>query len=128
MKKADTLFRRKSQIVTEVVVAIKEIYHAITSLTGEHQIMLENYARKFVCDRVGAYTYPAEGPEKGAEWGTMQMIYRHTGEESVHIVTTSKTYTRIDDLYDYSIDELIYIYDELEKIYNWEKKKNRKTA
>ena len=127
MKKADTLFRRKSQVVTEVVVAIKEIYHAITSLTGEHQIMLETYARKFLCDRVGAYTYPAEGPEKGAEWGTMQMIYRHIGEENVYIVTTSKTYTRIDDLYDYSIDELIYIYDELEKIYNYEKK-NRKTA
>ena len=138
MRKADTFFRYKSKLVTDLVVSIKEIYAAIWKLTGNRVISLYAYRKEFtkcgnitvpVCRPVWAPVFDTDnGPTAGVTYGTITYLYRSPAknDEDILLETISDDgFARIQSVYDYSMDELIYVYDELEKIYKYEKNRNK---
>jgi len=138
MRKADTFFRYKSNLVTDLVVSIKEIYAAIMSLTGNRVINFYAYGKELttcgnvpvpVCRPVWAPVFDAKyGPTAGVTYGTITYLYRSPAknDEDILLETISNDgFARIQSVYEYSMDELIYVYDELEKIYKYEKSRNK---
>ena len=138
MRKADTFFRYKSKLVTDLVVSIKEIYAAIWKLTGNRVINFYAYRKELtkcgnvpapVCSPVWAPVFDGnKGPTDGVEYGTITYLYRSPAKNDEDILLETHSNggrARIQSVYDYSIDELIYVYDELEKIYKYEKSRNK---
>lgn len=138
MRKADTFFRYKSKLVTDLVVSIKEIYAAIWKLTGNRVINFYAYRKELtkcgnatvpVCSPVWAPVFDYDkGPTAGVEYGTITYLYRSPAKNSEDILLEAHSNAgraRIESVYDYSMDELIYVYDELEKIYKYEKNRNK---
>ena len=118
MKQADTLFRHKSRFADELSVAFKEIFTAITALTKKPSIDLVDYVNLGVCDRVGSWIMDNDG-ESGV-FGTFVSVYRKPGKEEIFLLASGYDSERDEDTYDYTLDELVYLYDELEKILHYE--------
>ena len=141
MRKADTFFRYKSKLVTDLVVSIKEIYAAIWKLTGNRVINFYAYRNLYAyLNACGNVSVPVsspvwapvfdgnKGPTDGVEYGTITYLYRSPAKNDEDILLETHSNggrARIQSVYDYSMDELIYVYDELEKIYKYEKNRNK---
>lgn len=119
MKKSDTLFRHKANLLYEVCGSIREMVNAITAKTNTGSVDLRVYNEMGVTTgMVGAWVN-IEGRE--GYWDNMSEVCR---ERDGHIIIRTQNYVRDGwDMYDFSMDELIYLHDELEKIYKFVIKK-----
>ena len=118
MKRSDTLFRHKATLLYETGASIREMVNVITAKLNSPTIDLRAYADEGVCEFVGAWIMNRDG-ESGV-FGLFTTITRKAGNKDIHfIVEAAGDYYRDEEMYDYSLDELIYLHDEIEKIYKF---------
>lgn len=115
MKRSDTLFRHKAALLYETGASIKEMVFAITAKTNSDTIHLLSYADDGICERVGAWIMDNDGVN--GEFGLFDTIRTFPGKEVIRFVVEGEGSYRDEEMYDYSLDELIYLHDEIEKIY-----------
>lgn len=117
MKKSDTLFRHKANLLYDTCASIREMVSTITAKTNSPTIDFRTYADEGVCERVGAWIMDNDGIN--GEFGLFTTIHRIAGRSDIRFVVEGEGSYREDEMYDYSIDELIYLHDEIEKIYRF---------
>ena len=115
MKRSDTLFRHRAHMLYETGASIKEMVFNIMARLGTETIEFEPYADEGICERVGTWIMDNDG-ENGV-WALFTRIERDTTCERLLFTAEVYDYERTEDMYDYSLDELIYLHDEIEKIY-----------
>lgn len=115
MKRSDTFFRHKAKLLYDVCGSIREMVNTITAKTNKGSVDLRVFNEMGVTDgTVGAWVN-VEGRE--GYWDNITEICR---ERDGHIIIRTQNHGLNGlDMYDFSMDELIYLYDELEKIYNF---------
>ena len=113
MKKARTFIKKAAELKYDLVAATKEIYHAITSITKDSGISLSEYRKKGVC----------ESPHS-PYGGFVSKVYRPQGSESIIFLVWGTRGYSDNDIYDFPVAEMIDVYEQLEKIYQYEKKEN----
>lgn len=115
MKKSDTLFRHKAKLLYEVCGSIREMVNTITAETNTDTVDMQVYNEMGVTTgMVGAWVN-VEGRE--GYWDNITEICR---ERNGQVIIRTQNYVLNGwDMYDFSMDELIYLYDELEKIYKF---------
>lgn len=113
MKRSDTLFRHKAKLLYDTCSSIREMVNATTSKLYSGKIEFEVYEKLGVCERVGTWVN-VEGKE--GRWELITAIYP-SGMKNIMIET--ELYGGVEDMYEYSLDTLIYLHDELEKIYKF---------
>ena len=121
MKRARTFSHKCSDLLYDLVSSTKELRYAITELIHNPIISFADYNARGITVPVTAYTYKPDG---SMEWGTVSYVTRGYGDEDaekVFITVTSKDGYRNDDIYKFSVDEMVDIYFQLEKIYRYEK-------
>lgn len=116
MKRSDTLFRHKATFIYEAGASIKEMVSAITHKTNSPIIDFRVFEELGVCERVG--TWVSDNGGSGV-WGLFTIVQRNFGSEDVYFVAEADGYLRDDNMYSYTLDELIYLHDEIEKIYKY---------
>ena len=120
MKKSDTLFRHKATLLYDTGASIREMVYKITSITGSPVIDFSYWEDLGVCERVGTWVMDNDG--QTGYWVNISYIQRNAGSEDIYIVAENDEVKREEEMYDYTLDELIYLHDELEKIYKFVKK------
>lgn len=121
MKRSDTLFRHKATLLYDTGASIREMVYAITAKTNSPIIDFRTYADNGICERVGAWIMDNDG--MNGEFGLFTNVIRKAGSEDIRFVVEGEGSYRDEEMYDYSLDELIYLHDEIEKIYKYEMKK-----
>ena len=121
MKRSDTLFRHKATLLYDTGASIREMVYLITAWTNSPIIDFRTYADNGICERVGAWIMDNDG--MNGEFGLFTNVIRKAGSEDIRFVVEGEGSYRDDEMYDYSLDELIYLHDEIEKIYKYEMKK-----
>lgn len=122
MKRSDTLFRHKATLLYETGASIREMVYAITAKLETPIIDFRTFAELGVCERVGTWIMDNNG-ESGV-FGLFTLVQRNAGSKDIHFIAEADfDYERDDEMYDYSLDELIYLHDEIEKIYKFVQKK-----
>ncbi len=122
MKRSDTLFRHKATLLYETGASIREMVGKIISITNNPVIDFALYEDMGVCERVGTWIMDNNG-ESGV-FGLFTLVQRNAGSKDIHFIAEADfDYERDDEMYDYSLDELIYLHDEIEKIYKFVQKK-----
>lgn len=115
MKTSDLLFQKKAELqdlaVSSMRTLCKAIYEKNPCLV---QIGLEEYFHKGVCEFVGTWIMDNDG--SNGEWGTFTGIKYHPEDDSIILIANSDSSERYDNAYEYYTDDLVYLYDELEKI------------
>ena len=116
MKKSDTLFRHKANLLYEVCGSIREMVNAITAKTNTGSVDLRAFNEMGVtAGMVGAWVN-IEGRE--GYWDFISEVSRE--DKDGHVIIRTQNYgLNGRDMYDFSMDELIYLHDELEKIYKF---------
>lgn len=116
MKKSDTLFRHKANLLYEVCGSIREMVNTITAKTNTGSVDMRAFKEMGVTTgMVGAWVN-VEGCE--GYWDLIAEVCRE--DKGGHIIIRTAEYGRNGmDMYDFSMDELIYLHDELEKIYKF---------
>ena len=112
MKKSDTLFRHKTNLLYDVCGSIREMVCAITSKLIKEKIEFEVYEKLGVCERVGTWV-DVEGKE--GRWELITAIY----PSGAKIMIETELYGGAQGMYEYSLDTLISLHKELEKIYKF---------
>ena len=117
MKKSDTLFRHKTHLLFEICGSIREMVNAITAETNnDTSIDLRVFTEMGVtAGMVGAWVN-IEGRE--GYWDFISEVSREDNDGRI-IIRTQNYGLNGRDMYDFSMDELIYLHDEIEKIYNF---------
>lgn len=115
MKRSDTLFRHKAKLLYDTCSSIREMVNAITSKLFNGKIEFEVYEKLGVCERVGTWVN-VEGKE--GRWELITAIYP-SGTNIMIETELYGVYGGTEDMYEYSLDTLIYLHDELEKIYKF---------
>ena len=121
MKKSRTFARKCSDLLYDLVSSIKELRYAITELIHNPVISFADYNARGITVPVTAYAYKSDG---SMVWGTISSLtrgYNDEDAEKVFITVTGKDGYRNDDIYKFSVDEMVDIYFQLEKIYQYEK-------
>ena len=121
MKRSDTLFRHKAALLYDTGASIREMVYLITAWTNSPIIDFRTYADNGICERVGAWIMDNDG--MNGEFGLFTNVIRKAGSEDIRFVVEGEGSYRDEEMYDYSLDELIYLHDEIEKIYKYEMKK-----
>ena len=121
MKRSDTLFRHKATLLYDTGASIREMVYLITAKTNSPIIDFRTYADDGICERVGAWIMDNDG--MNGEFGLFTNVIRKTGSADIRFVVEGEGSYRDEEMYDYSLDELIYLHDEIEKIYKYEMKK-----
>lgn len=111
MKRSDTLFRHKANLLYDTGASIREMVYAITSKIGKATIDLTAYNKAGVCEMVG--TWVDQDCSEG-KWELIDTIITGIGGD-IHFSAGMVA----KEMYDYSLDELIYLHDEIEKIYKY---------
>ena len=115
MKRADTFIKAKMNLKYDLVASIKELYTAIVGSTECVVIDLkENY--RHIYDEIYV---PVGLVDSDCEWGLITRVYRFKEDMWVQVETPASIRTR--DIYDLSIDDLVRLYEQLEKVYKYEK-------
>ena len=114
MKKSDTLFRHKAKLLYDTCASIKEMVFAINHKMNSPVIDFRVFEKMGVCERVGTWI-DVEGKE--GYWGLFDLVITNAGSEDVRFVANGGGCNRDDNMYGYTLDELIYLHDEIEKIY-----------
>lgn len=119
MKKSDTLFRHKAALLYDTGASIREMVNVIMHKTNSPVIDFRTYADMGVCERVGTWIRENNG-ETGV-WGLFTHVMRNAGGNGqiYFLAEADGDYEREEEMYDYSLDELIYLHDEIEKIYKY---------
>lgn len=117
MKRSDTLFRHKATLLYDTGASIREMVYKITAKLNSPTIDFRTYADEGVCERVGAWIMDNDGIN--GEFGLFTTIHRIAGRSDIRFVVEGEGSYREDEMYDYSLDELIYLHDEIEKIYKF---------
>ena len=117
MKRSDTLFRHKAHLLYDTCASIREMVNAITAKTNSSIIDFRTYADQHICERVGAWIMDNDGVN--GEFGIFTIIHRIPDSENIYFVVDGEGSYREEEMYDYSLDELIYLHDEIEKIYKY---------
>ena len=118
MKKSDTLFRHKAALLYDTGASIREMVNAITHKTNSPVIDFQVYADLGVCERVGTWIMDNNG-ETGV-WGLFTRVQKNAGSSNIYFTAEwDCDAEREEEMYDYSLDELIYLHDEIEKIYKY---------
>lgn len=115
MKHSDTLFRHKATLLYDTGASIREMVYAITYKMQSPIIDFRVFEKLGVCERVGTWIMDNDG--ENGKWGLFTYIQRNVGNEDIYLVAEADDYTRAEEIYDYTLDELIYLHDEVEKIY-----------
>jgi hypothetical protein len=121
MKKSRTFARKCSDLLSDLVSSVKEMRYAITELIHNSVISFADYNARGITVPVTAYAYKSDG---SMVWGTISSLtrgYSDEDAEKVFITVTGKDGYRNDDIYKFSVDEMVDIYFQLEKIYQYEK-------
>lgn len=123
MKRSDTLFRHKQTLLYETGASIREMVYKITAKINSPTFDFREYEKMGVCERVG--TWIADNDGQYGAWGLFTIVQRYTGNGEIHFTaeTPYDDYLREDEMYYFTLDELIYLHDEIEKIYKYEMKK-----
>lgn len=121
MKRSDTLFRHKATLLYDVGASLRELVYKITSITSNPIVDFRTYEELGVCERVGVWVMDNNG-ETGY-WTLVSYIQRNAGNADIYIVAENDEVRREEEMYSYSLDELIYLHDEVEKIYKFVAKK-----
>ena len=116
MKKSDTLFRHKANLLYEVCGSIREMVNVITAKTNKSTVDLRVYNEMGVTDVVGAWV---DIENREGYWDLISEIGRDEDKYGQIIIRTQNYRREGRDMYDFSMDELIYLHDELEKIYKF---------
>lgn len=112
MKRSDTLFRHKANLLYETGASIREMVCATTSKLFNKKIEFEVYEKLGVCERVGTWVN-VEGKE--GRWELITSIY----PSGSNIMIETEVYGGAEDMYEYSLDTLICLHDEIKKIYKF---------
>lgn len=116
MKKSDTLFRHKARLLYDTCASIREMVNTITAKTNNGSVDLRVFNEMGVTDgMVGAWVN-VEGRE--GYWDNITEVCREDKDGRI-IIRTQNHGLNGWDMYDFSMDELIYLHDELEKIYKF---------
>lgn len=128
MKHSSTFLKKRNDLLYGLVAAIKEIYYAITTITGEDNIIISNYANyRGVGKEVKSYANVLSPYSAGnLETGTITTVYRQS--ESVRFKAQGISSERDDGIYDFSVDEILAVYEQLEAIYKFEKANHQKES
>ena len=118
MKRSDTLFRHKAALLYDTGASIREMVYLITSWTNSPIIDFRVYADMGICERVGTWV---EQDCKEGKWELIDTVHRRAGNNDITFDAGMQT----KEMYDYSLDELIYLHDEIEKIYKYEMKNSK---
>ena len=121
MKRSDTLFRHKATLLYDTGASIREMVNTITAKTNSPTIDFRTYADNGICERVGAWIMDNDGVN--GEFGLFTEVREMPIPHDIHFVVEGEGGYRDEEMYDYSLDELIYLHDEVEKIYKYEMKK-----
>ena len=114
MGTSDKLFDLKAKFHEKVVNALSELYDKIMEKdTDATEINLNEFADMGFCERVGTFIMCNDG-ETG-EWGTFGYVSKHNGK--LYLTAEGTDTERTDDAYGFYAEELVYVYDEMEKIY-----------
>lgn len=116
MKRADTFIKAKLNLKYDLIASIKEAYAAIVGLTGCAVIDLKK-TYQHICDEIYIHIEPTI-PYCG--WGLITQVYRLGENMMVQVETPIDFESK--GMYDLSVDELVDIYAELEKVYKHEKR------
>lgn len=116
MKKSDTLFRHKAILLYEVCGSIREMVNVITAKTNTESVDLRVYSEVGVTDGMVGVWVDIGNRER--YWDLISEINRE-GKDGRIIIHTQKYGLNGRDMYDFSMDDLIYLHDELEKIYKF---------
>ena len=119
MKRSDTLFRHKAALVYDTGASIREMVNKIVNITNNPVIDFALYEDMGVCERVG--TWIADNNGETGVWGLFTRVQRNAGGNGQIYFTAEwgSEYEREEEMYDYTLDELIYLHDEIEKIYKF---------
>lgn len=117
MKRSNTLFRRKATLLYDTGASLREMVYAITQKLNSPIIDFRVFEQLGVCERVGTWIMDNDG--ENGKWGLFTLVQRNAGNMGVYFVVEKDDYKREDEMYDYSLDELIYLHDEIEKIYKY---------
>ena len=116
MKTSDRLFELKAKFHEEVVNALSELYDKILEkLPDLYTLYFDEYVDKGICEWVGTWIMNNDG-ETG-EWAMFTAISKNEATGKLYITASGDYAERYDDAYGYFAEELVYLYDELEKIY-----------
>ena len=121
MKRSDTLFRQKAALLYDTGASIREMVNKTAAITKRPVIDFRNYADMGVCERVGAWVRE-KNTDIGA-WGLFTLA--QSIDNAIYFVVEAGGVWRQEEMYDYSLDELIYLHDEIEKIYKYELRKSK---
>ena len=116
MKRSDTLFRHKQILLHETGASLRSMVNLITAKTNNSTIDFREYEELGVCERVGAWIMANDG-ESGV-WGLFTEVTCQDGHINF-LVEADYDYERNEEMYGYSLDELIYLHDEIQKIYKY---------
>lgn len=116
MKRSDTLFRHKANLLYDTGASIREMVYAITEKLNSPIIDFAKMEHEGVCERVGTWI-PVEGHE--GYWGLFTRVRRTAGNHDIYFYVEGGGNVREEEMYDYTLDELIYLHDEIEKIYKF---------
>lgn len=103
MKKASTFYAKQAGLLYELVASVKEIYYAITQLTGQDRIQLSEYESDGIVEYASGFA----------------CVYRDG--EPVMVKHDSSQF-RDSNIYDLGVAAIVDLYAELEEIYKYEKK------
>ena len=118
MKRSSALYRRRANLLYDVCGSIREMTNVITAKTNEDSVNLLVYNEIGVTDEmVGAWVRDNIGDCKG-HWENITKISRENNAESV-VIYTHNYGLNGRDMYDFSMDELIHLHRQLEKIYKF---------
>lgn len=118
MKRSSALYRRRANLLYDVCGSIREMTNVITAKTNEDSVNLLVYNEIGVTDEmVGAWVRDNIGDCKG-HWENITKISRENNAGSV-VIYTQNYGLNGRDMYDFSMDELIHLHRQLEKIYKF---------
>lgn len=117
MKKARTFARKCSDLLFDLVSSTKEMWYAITELTHNPVINIADYNNRGITVPVKTYSYNSRGD---MEWGGVSSLTRDD-EEKILVTVVGLDGHRTDSIYKFSANEMVEIYFQLEKIYQYEK-------
>ena len=117
MKRSDTLFRHKAKLLYDTCASIKEMVFAITHKMNSPVIDFSVFEEMGVCERVGTWVWEDVAGKRFGTWGLFTLVQRNFGSEDIYFVAKTDDARREKEMYDCTLDELIYLHDEIEEIY-----------
>ena len=117
MKRSDTLFRHQAALLYDTGASIREMVYAITQKLNSNTIGLLHFIDLGLCDRIGSWIRDNDGDTAG--WGIFTGITVSKDKDRIYFTVESDFGYRDEYMYSYSLDELIYLHNEIEKIYKY---------